>query len=412
MGITQKGSPGQPGKDLYGILPFNPIMPLRTPLHRLQEAAGATFFEFAGWEMPLQFRGIVAEHHAVRQGAGLFDVSHMGKIVISGPNAMDLLTHLSSNKVPQSAWRSRYTFLLDDEGQVIDDVIVTCLAPNRFLVVCNAGPRKRVLSWLGKHSDNEVVRDVTMDFLCLALQGPKAARVLQLLTQWDVDAIKPFAGAHIDLLLGERLGTGRTPKGPPSEVEGWVPFADSPLRGLVDSCLVTRTGYTGEDGFEMFPPRELAEAMWNATLAAGREARLEPVGLGARDTLRLEKGYLLSGTDFDGRQTPLECGGERFIRWDHEFVGRDALVSQRARGDYDRLVGLRMLGKVVPRHGCEVYHGGTSVGIVTSGTSSPTLKGGIALARVRPAVASEGTGLDVLIRDRPHPAIVVPLPFL
>ena len=387
-------------------------MALRTPLHRLHEDAGATFIEFGGWQMPLQFKGIVAEHHAVRRGAGLFDVSHMGKIILSGPGASGLLARLASNTIPRTAWRARYTFILDDEGRIVDDVIVTCLAPDRFLVVCNAAPRERIVLWLRKHARDENIRDVTADFLCLALQGPKAARVLQLMTQWDVDSIKSFEGAHIDLLLAERLGTERTPKSPPPEAGGWVPFADAPLRDLVDSCLVTRTGYTGEDGFEMFPPREFAEAMWIAALAAGQEAGIEPIGLGARDTLRLEKGYLLSGTDFDGRQTPLECGGERFVKWDHEFVGRDALVAQRERGDHDRLVGLRLQDKGIPRHGCEVYQHGSPVGAVTSGTLSPTLKTGIALARVRSEATSEGRELDILIRGRPHRAVVVRPPFV
>lgn len=386
-------------------------MPLRTPLYDVHRAAGATFIEFGGWEMPLQFEGIIAEHLAVRNSAGLFDVSHMGKLLVSGTKAWEFLGRLSTNDLPRRPWRARYTHLLDDNGYIIDDVIVTCLGPDQFLAVCNAGPRERVLGWMHEHARDVAIQDLTFDYLCLALQGPKAARVLQLLTQQDLGGLKPFQAAYVDLLLGERLGTGRTPGTPPPETVGRVPF---PATGqdVEDYCLITRTGYTGEDGFELFPPKGLATAVWSALLAAGQEAGIRPVGLGARDTLRLEKGFLLSGTDFDGRQTPLECASEWLVKWDHDFVGREALRRQRDRGDHDRLVGLRLEDRGVPRHGCEVQKGGEPVGVVTSGTMSPSLKVGIALARVRPQVAAEGTELSVLVRDRPLRAVVETPPFL
>jgi aminomethyltransferase len=387
-------------------------MALHTPLHDVHAAAGATFIEFGGWEMPLQFAGIVAEHMVVRQGAGLFDVSHMGKVLVSGAAAWEFLSRLSTNDVPRKPMRARYTHLLTDGGHIIDDVIITCLAPDRYFVVCNAGPRERVLAWMGKHASGERIQDVTHDYLCLALQGPKAARVLQILTQHDVGAIRGFGGAHCDLLLGERLGTGRTPASPPPEMVGRGPFPEDPALPVEDFCFVTRTGYTGEDGFEMFPPKELAIAVWNGLLAAGGEAGLRPVGLGARDTLRLEKGFLLSGTDFDGRQTPLECASAWLVKWDHEFIGREALRRQEERDDYDRLVGLVLQDRGVPRHGCPVLQSGKTVGAVTSGTMSPSLKTGIALARVRPEAAPVGTVLEVKVRDRPLRAVVKKPPFL
>ena len=387
-------------------------MPLRTPLYDAHAAAGATFIEFGGWEMPLQFSGIVAEHMAVRRGAGLFDVSHMGKVLVTGDGAWDFLNRLSTNDVPRKPPRARYTHLLTEEGFVIDDVIVTCLAPDRFLVVCNAGPRERVIAWLGKHAVDAQLQDATLDYLCLALQGPKAARVLQLLTPFDVSSIKNFTGAYVNLLLGERIGTGRTPMAPPPETVGRAPFEAGFGWEVEDYCFVTRTGYTGEDGFELLPPKELAVPVWNALFAAGQEAGLVPIGLGARDTLRLEKGFLLSGTDFDGRQTSLECASEWLVKWDHDFVGREALVRQKERGDFDRLVGLVLQERGVPRHGCAVLHAGVDVGAVTSGTMSPTLKTGIALARVRPEAAEGGTPLDIVVRDRPLRAIVKKPPFL
>ncbi len=388
-------------------------MARRTPLYDTIAAAGATFIEFGGWEMPLQFQGIVAEHLAVRENAGLFDVSHMGKVLISGPTAWSFLNHLSANDVSKKPGRARYTHFLDDDGRIIDDVIITCLGSDRYFMVCNAGPRERVLAWMHRHAQGEKIEDVTPEYLCLALQGPKAARVLQLLTSYDLTALKPFTGAFVDLLLGERLGTGRAPVAPPVEMTGRGPFVRSPEgEPIEDFTYITRTGYTGEDGFELFPPKEMAVAVWNALLAAGQAAGIQPVGLGARDTLRLEKGYLLSGTDFDGRQTTLESACEWIVKWDHDFLGRDVLLRQKERGDYDRLVGVLIQDRGVPRHGCEVLAGGQTVGGVTSGTMSPSLKAGIALARVRAGAATEGTAVTVVVRDRPlHGAVKKP-PFL
>ena len=387
-------------------------MVLRTPLYEVHKSSGAAFIEFGGWEMPLQYTGIVAEHMAVRSAAGLFDVSHMGKVVISGPTAWRFLDGLSTNDVPRDGGRARYTHLLDAQGRILDDVIITCLDPERFLMVCNAGPRDGIVAWLRKHARGDRIEDLTPDYLCLALQGPKAARILQLLTLHDVASIKAFHGAFIELLLGERLGTGRTPPAGPPEGMGWGPFRAGATQEVSDFCFVTRTGYTGEDGFELFPPRELAAAVWNAILAAGQDAGVTPIGLGARDTLRLEKGYLLSGTDFDGRQTPLECASEWLVKWDHEFIGREALRRQKERGDYDRLVGLLAQERGVPRHGCSVVQKDREVGVVTSGTMSPVLKVGIALARVRPEVAKAGTELGILVRDRSVRAAVKKPPFV
>jgi aminomethyltransferase len=364
--------------------------------------------EFGGWEMPLLYEGIVAEHQAVRKSAGLFDVSHMGKIMITGPTAVDLLSRLSTNDIPRSPLRARYTLLCDDEGRILDDVIVTCLAPDRYFVVCNAGPRERILQWLRRQRDEEVIQDMTADYLCLALQGPKAARILQLAVAADVEALKPFRGTVVELLLSQRLGVSRSSDAPPPEAVGWG-FGEP---GPADHCFITRTGYTGEDGFELFPDNELGVALWEALLAAGKDAGLRPAGLGARDTLRLEKGYLLSGTDFDGTQTPLEAASERLVKWDHAFVGRDALHRQKDRGEYDRLVGLLIKDRGVPRHGHEVQIGRRKVGAVTSGSMSPSLKAGIALAYVRPEASPEGTEVDVLVRDRALHAIVKTPPFV
>ena len=398
-----------PCKGLYRNGPWHASpMALRTPLHSLHVATGATMTEFGGWEMPLQYEGIVAEHQVVRSAAGLFDVSHMGKIMVSGQGAGAFLSRLSTNDVTRTPLRARYTHLCDEDGRILDDVIITCLAVDQYFLVCNAGPRDRVVRWLRHQKADEEIHDITSDYLCLALQGPKAARILQLAASFDVEALKPFAGAVVELLLHTRLGVSRSSDAPAPEAVGWV----SGEAGPADHSFVTRTGYTGEDGFELFPDNELGVVLWEALLAAGKDAGLQPAGLGARDTLRLEKGYLLSGTDFDGTQTPLEAGSERFVRWDHEFVGRDALRRQKERADYVRLVGLLAKDRGIPRHGCAVRYAGRDVGTVTSGTMSPSLRMGIALAYVSPEAATEGTRVDVIVRGRPLPAIVKMPPFL
>src|SRR3990170_4071254 len=358
---TQKDSPLQ-AKAFIGSIHGTSPMPLRTPLYDIHVAAGATMTEFGGWEMPLQYDGIVAEHKAVRTAAGLFDVSHMGKIMVSGRDAGGFLGRLATNNVPRKPFRARYTHLCDEEGRILDDVIITCLASDRYFLVCNAGPRDRVVRWLRRHAVGEDVQDITSDYLCLALQGPKAARILQLAASFDVEALKPFAGSVGELLLSRRLGVSRSSDATAPEAVGWV-SGESGEAGLADHSFVTRTGYTGEDGFELFPDNDLGVVLWEALLAAGRDAGLRPVGLGARDTLRLEKGFLLSGTDFDGTQTPLEAASERFVRWDHEFIGRtasrprtsDPRLRSRARASTSSCATDRYRRRLLISHSCSPF---------------------------------------------------------
>ncbi|MCI4371242.1 MAG: glycine cleavage system protein T [Thermoplasmata archaeon] len=396
-------------------------MASRTPLYEWHREAGARFIEFGGWEMPLQFSGIVEEHLTVRKAVGLFDVSHMGKIFVEGPGAHGFLDGLSANDIPTAPGRARYTHLLRDDGTILDDVIVTCLAPTRFFLVCNAGPRAAVWSWLHEHAKVDVAFvDRTTEFLCLALQGPRAPELLQRFTSVELARIRPFAGALIDFVPPAPWGAH--PRAVPSEIEGWGrPGPAAPaisargeptVSGGRASFLVTRTGYTGEAGFELFPASEEGRWVWESILKAGRDDGIRPIGLGARDTLRLEKGYLLSGQDFDGRQTPLEVNCAWVVKWDRPFVGREALERQRSRDDYRRLVGLRMEDRGIPRHGHRVLAGPSEVGLVTSGTISPSLRVGIALASVDKRASPMGTSLSVDIRGTPHPARVVKLPFL
>src|SRR5437899_10099116 len=396
-------------------------MASRTPLFDWHRSAGARFIEFGGWEMPLQYTGIVEEHATVRKAVGLFDVSHMGKIFAVGPSSHDFLDHLSANEIPMTPGRARYTHLLRDDGTIIDDVIVTCLAPNRFFLVCNAGPRADVVSWLRDHMiDGVRLADRTLEFLCLAVQGPRAPELLQRFTSVDLSHVKPFHGVSIDFVPPAPWGAH--PRAVPPEIEGWgrpgspgpaiAPSGEPTVSGGRAAFLATRTGYTGEPGFELFPAAREGAWVWDALLKSGEDLGARPIGLGARDTLRLEKGYLLSGQDFDGRQTPLEVNSAWLVKWGRPFIGREALEAQRDRDDYPRLVGIRMEDRGIPRPGFRVLSRGIDVGYVTSGTMSPSLRVGIALASVDKGHATEGTSLEVDIRGTTHPARVVSLPFL
>jgi aminomethyltransferase len=396
-------------------------MAVRTPLYEWHRAAGARFIEFGGWEMPLQYAGIVEEHLAVRKAAGLFDVSHMGKLFLEGPRAHAFLDGLSANDIPAAPGRARYTHLLREDGTIIDDVIVTCLSPDRYFLVCNAGPRPTVVAWLDDHaSDGVAVADRTAELLCLALQGPRAPELLQRFTTVELAKVKTFAGAVIDFVPPAPWGSA--PRAVPPEIEGWgrptghVASATARQEPSASTgraaFLVTRTGYTGEPGFELFPTAAEGLGVWEGLLKAGSDLGTRPIGLGARDTLRLEKGYLLSGQDFDGHQTPLEVNSAWIVKWDRPFVGREALEQQRTRDDYRRLVGIRMEARGIPRHGHRVLLRGSEVGTVTSGTMSPSLRVGIALASVDKGASAIGTSVEVDIRGVPHPARVVKLPFL
>jgi len=266
--------------------------------------------------------------------------------------------------------------------------------------VCNAGPRPRIVEWIHRHLGGQRLTDITPDFLCLALQGPRAAEVLGRLTAFDLAPLRPFRAAAIPMAPGIAV--------PPETVgRGAHPALSAP-----GTILATRTGYTGEDGFELFPPSSVAHPVWEAILRAGGDLGIRPVGLGARDTLRLEKGYLLSGQDFTGSETSLETSSEGLVKWDHTFVGREALLEQKRRGGYRRLVGLKLLDRGVPRHGHRVLAGGREVGLVTSGTLSPSLRIGIALGFLEPESTAAGTGVAVDIRGEARRAEVVMPPFL
>jgi aminomethyltransferase len=353
----------------------------RTPLYDAHRQLGARMVEFAGWEMPVQYEGIIAEHRAVRRGAGLFDVSHMGEIEISGAHALAACQRVTTNDVARLRdGEAQYTLLCLPSGGVVDDVIVYRLAADRFLFCVNAGNRDADFAWLREAAAGAAVSDRSNEYAQLALQGPHATAILQPLTAVPLATLPPFA------------------------------FATGDVTGY--EAIVAHTGYTGEDGWELYCAPDAAPPLWAALLAAGQPAGLQAAGLGARDTLRLEAALPLYGHELSRDTTPLEAGLRRFVRFEKgDFIGREALLRQQTAGLPRCLVGLRMVEPGIPRQGHRILSHGEPVGVVTSGTKSPTLGLAIALAYVTPACAEVGTPLAVEIRQRALAAEVVSRPF-
>jgi len=338
--------------------------------------------EFGGWEMPVQFSGILAEHQAVRSKAGLFDLSHMGEIEVSGPGALEVCQELLITDVARvQVGQAQYSVLCYPDGGIIDDIIVYRLAEEHYFLCVNAANIEKDFSWLTDHNRGRATMiDRSDEYALIAVQGPLAGTLLQRLTTLDLTKIRRYWSVQ-------------------GEVAG-VPV------------LIARTGYTGEDGFELFVAAQRGGEVWSACLDVGSTEGLLPIGLGARDTLRLEAGYLLYGNDIDAQTTPLEAGLQRLIKFDKSiFVGREALLQQQATGIAKQLVGLIMDAPGVPRHGYGLWTKEQVVGAVTSGTQSPTLGVGIAMGYVPPAYVAVGTPLTVDIRGRRVPAHVVARPF-
>jgi aminomethyltransferase len=349
--------------------------------------------------MPIQYTSILEEHRAVREAAGLFDVSHMGDLVVRVEGAEDGLRGLLTNDIkglPEG--KGIYGHLLDERGRIIDDTMTFHMLPGTYLHIPNASTAARVDAWIREHVRAEVV-NVTERVAAMALQGPKAAAILQRMTDFDVGGLKRMHGAFMTLRADARE-------------RAFLPDVlglDAPGDGV--QAYVTRSGYTGEDGFEVLVEAASSIPVWNAILEAGRQDGIRPCGLGARDLLRLEMGFLLSGTDFDGQQSTLQTGPPWALKWEHDFVGKEALLQQRD-GPYQRLVALELVDKGIPRHGHVVRAAGQDVGAVTSGTLSPILGKGIALAYVDADRSALGQELEVVIRDRPVRAKVVKAPFI
>ncbi len=352
----------------------------RSPLHDRHQALGARFAEFGGWSMPLQYAGIVSEHKAVREAVGIFDVSHLGKARINGPGAVDFLDGCISNDVHKiDVGRAQYTLLCNTEGGVVDDLIWYWLADDEIFLIPNAANTAEVVALLAAAAPEGItVTNEHDDHAVLAVQGPASDETL----------------AALGLPVGH----------------DYMRFAPGTLDGV--ALTVCRTGYTGERGYELVVPRDAAGGVWDAVLAAGEQYGIAPAGLGARDTLRTEMGYPLHGQDLRPDLSAGQCGVGWAIGWKKDrFWGDEALRAEKAAGPARRLTGLVAQGRGIPRPHMEVVHDGDVVGEVTSGTFSPTLGKGIALALLPPGLGP-GTGVAVRVRNREEPFEVARPPFV
>jgi aminomethyltransferase len=355
----------------------------KTPLHERHRAMGARMVPFGGWDMPVEYTGLAAEHTAVRERAGLFDVSHMGEIEIAGKDALAAVQKVSCNDASRlQIGQAQYSGLMSPRGTYVDDLLVYRLGSQHFLLVVNAShiaaDYEHILRHVGEL--NAAVVDASARYALLAVQGPRAIDVLQPLTGVDLAALKYYWFAH-----GEVANVRAT---------------------------VSRTGYTGEDGFEVFVPPQSADRVWQAILDAGRDVELLPCGLGARDTLRLEAAMALHGNDIDDTTTPLEAGLGWTVGWSKgEFLGSDVLRDQKSHGVTRKLVGFEMRERGIARHGYPIVIAGEEAGTVTSGTQTPTLKKAIGLGYVPAAHSQIGTGIEIEIRGRRTAAAIVETPF-
>jgi aminomethyltransferase len=358
--------------------------PLATPLADRHQALGARLVEFGGWLMPVQYSGILEEHRAVRARAGLFDLSHMGELFVEGPEAAASLGYaLTTDPASLKVGRARYSMICFPDGGILDDLIVYRLADERYMVVANASNAGAVSDALAERFEgfSVVLDDRSLATALVAIQGPRAAGILAPLTDVALDGLRYYA------------------------------IAEGHVAGV--AAQVARTGYTGEDGFEIFVEVAGAGRIWDVLIETGESAGVVPVGLGARDTLRLEAGMPLYGSELGPDTTPFEAGLGRVVDLEKagDFVGRAALAKAKTDGPRKLLVGLVVRGRGIARHGYDVFAGDRLTGVVTSGTLSPTLGEPIAMAYVAPSDAEPGTILAVGVRDQRVPAEVVPLPF-
>ena len=356
----------------------------KTPLNARHRASGARMVSFGGWDMPVEYSGIVEEHMAVRTRAGLFDVSHMGEIEIAGHDALAAVQRISSNDASRlDVGQAHYSGLTTPQGTFVDDLLVYRLAAQHFLLVVNAGNIEKDYAWIAEHitpAGDAVAVNASARYALLALQGPKALEVLQPLTGVDLHAMKYYWFAH-----GEVASIRAT---------------------------ISRTGYTGEDGFEIFVPPQSADRVWQAIVAAGRSVELIPAGLGARDTLRLEASMRLYGNDIDDTTTVLEADLGWIVGWKKDdFIGADAVRRQKASGLQRKIVGFEMIDRGIARHGYDVYVGDARAGTVTSGTLTPFVQKAIGMAYLPIEHTASDTEFDVNIRGRRARARVVPMPF-
>lgn len=357
----------------------------RTPLYEVYKDYGAKTVDFGGWELPVQFSSIKEEHEAVRTKAGLFDVSHMGEISVKGPDSLAFLQKMLTNDISKiKDGAAQYNLMCYENGGTVDDLLVYKLKENEYLLVVNAANTEKDYEWLEKHLEGNVELDnISEDYALLALQGPLAERVLsKLVTGTSLSELSPFSFQAEVLVDGKQ-------------------------------ALVSRTGYTGEDGFEIYCRPKDAVELWRAILEAGKDEGILPVGLGARDTLRFEAMLALYGQELSPEITPLEAGLAFAVKLNKEadFIGKKALQAQKEKGVPRKLVGIEMIERGVPRHGYPVYVGEERVGEITTGTQSPTLKKNIGLALIKREHADIGNELLIEIRGKKVKAQIIATPF-
>lgn len=359
----------------------------QTPFFDIHKRLGAKMVEYAGFEMPVSYSGINDEHTTVRDSAGVFDVSHMGEFLVQGPEALALIQKVTTNDATKlTAGKAQYSCMLNEEGGIVDDLIIYCIEPNNeYMLVVNAANIQKDGDWIVQHNtENAELQNISDKTCLLAIQGPMATQIAQPLTDVDILNMKYYT------------------------------FQKGKFAG-VDNVLISATGYTGSGGIEIYfeDAEDHAEKIWNALFELGTPEGMKPAGLAARDTLRLEMGYCLYGNDIDATTSPLEAGLGWITKTDKEnFIGKDKVAALNEKGIDRKLAGLEMVDKGIPRHGYKITNmEGTVIGNITSGTQSPSLQKAIAMGYVSLPFAKPGTEVLVLIRNKPLKAKVVKMPF-
>lgn len=357
-----------------------------TPFTKKHNELGAKMAEFAGYNMPISYTGINDEHQTVRRNAGMFDVSHMGEFILKGENALDLIQRVTTNDASKlTEGKAQYSCMTNESGGIIDDLLIYCIEENKvYMIVVNASNIEKDWKWMQKHNDKNVeIHNISDNTCLLAVQGPNATKILQPLTEMDIMNLKYYT------------------------------FVKGKFAG-VDNVLVSATGYTGAGGVEIYfeNKNDAAEKIWNKIVEVGFPQGLKPVGLAARDTLRLEMGYCLYGNDIDDTTSPLEAGLGWITKFSKEFTAKEILQQQKENGVERKLVGFEMIDKGIPRHGYEIKdYSGALIGSVTSGTQSPSLGKAVGMGYVRTAFAGIDTPVFIKVRDKLLQAKVVKIPF-
>ncbi len=352
-------------------------------LSSTHEALGAKMVPYAGFNMPVQYEGVTAEHETVRRSVGVFDVSHMGEFLIEGPHALELIQKVCSNDASKlTIGKAQYSYLPNEEGGIVDDLIIYKIKEETYLMVVNAGNIEKDWNWITAKNDvGAKLKDLSDDYALLAIQGPKAVEAMQSLSSHDLSAI-PF----YNFVVGDFAG--------------------------IEYVIISATGYTGSGGFEIYCKNSEVKQIWDKVFEAGASYGIKPIGLAARDTLRLEMGYCLYGNDIDDTTSPIEAGLGWVTKFTKEFTNSEALKAEKEQGPTRKLVGFELDEKGIPRHGYDIVDdNGKTIGVVTSGTMSPMLNKGIGLGYVPANLSEVGSKINIQIRKNAVPATVVKLPF-